>query len=128
MENEDAQRKISKLTIHDDNATTTLFNTEVSSYPHSQFHKFVELAWISSTVVGIFLFIVELGLICFIKFYPISLVASLTGLIVMIPVLFIFIYFTIAFYKKVADYKLYATKQFYNYIDRNLASDHEHVV
>ena len=117
------KRTKSKTLMDTENATATLFNSEVSSYPHSQFHNFVELAWISSTVVGIFLFIVEIGLICFIKFYPISFIASLTGIFVMIPVLLVFIYFIIVFYKKVADYKLYVTKQFYNHIDRNLAID-----
>ena len=111
---------------HFDDATTTLFDSEVSSYPHSQFHRFVELAWISSTVIGIFLFIIEIALICFIKFYPISPFAGFSGLFVMIPVLFIFIYFIIVFYKKVADYKLYVTKQFYNHVNRNLT--HEHIV
>ena len=89
-------------------------------FPYNQFHRFIELAWLSSTVLGIFLFLVEIGLVCYIKFYPISHFAALAGAIVMLPILVLFILFTITFYKRLADFKLNITTQFYNQVNRNL--------
>ena len=128
LRNESNKERVKSLAPEEEenNLVSTFFDSDVSTYPHQKFHRFVEMAWLSSTVVGIFLFIIEISLICFIKFYPISIIAALTGTLIMIPILLIFIYFTFAFYKKVADFKLYVTKQFYNHVDRNCL--HEHVV
>jgi hypothetical protein len=81
-------------------------------FPHREFHRFIECAWISSTVVGIFLFLVEIGLVCYIKFYPISSFAAFTGAAVMTPILIVFVVFTVTFYKRLAQYKLTITEQF----------------
>ena len=81
-------------------------------FPHRDFHRFIELAWISSTVIGIFLFLVEIALVCYIKFYPISMIAALTGTIVMSPILVVFVVFTFTFYKRLAQFKLTITEQF----------------
>ena len=101
---------------------------EMEMYPHQKFHRFIELTWISSTVLGIFLFLVEIGLVCYIKFYPISILAAMAGTAVMTPILIMFILFTYTFYKKLADYKLNVTKQFFNQVDRTLLPLHEHIV
>ena len=97
-------------------------------FPYKKFHRFIELAWISSTVLGIFLFLVEIGLVCYIKFYPISFIAARTGAVVMIPILVLFVLFTITFYKRLADFKVNVTKQFLNQLDHNLQPLHEHVI
>ena len=113
---------------NDDNEEKTYLNSDFLRHPHQKFHKFIEFAWICSTVIGIFLLLVEIALICFIKFYPISMFVSLSGAVVMTPILFIFIFFTMTFYKKVADYKLNVTKQFLEHVDRNLIPLHEEIV
>lgn len=97
-------------------------------FPYNQFHRFIELAWISSTVVGIFLFLVEIGLVCYIKFYPISFFAALTGAIVMTPILILFVIFTITFYRRLADFKLGLTKHYLHQVDRNLHPFNENVI
>ncbi len=106
----------------------TYNDLEMIIYPHQKFHRFIELTWISSTVLGIFLFLVEIGLVCYIKFYPISILAAMAGTAVMTPILIMFILFTYTFYKKLADYKLNVTKQFFNQVDRTLLPLHEHIV
>ncbi len=115
-----------------DDETVIFANSYLSpdllKYPHQKFHRFIELAWIMSTVIGIFLFLVEIGLICFIKFYPLSTLIALTATIVMTPILILFLLFTFTFYKKIADYKLNVTQQFLANVDRNLSPLHEHIV
>jgi hypothetical protein len=79
-------------------------------YPHKRFHRSIEFAWIMSTVIGIFLFLVEILIVCFIKFYPISFYAGIGGLIVMAPILVFFVVFTFTFYKRLAHFKINITE------------------
>lgn len=94
-------------------------------FPYRQFHRFIELAWISSTVFGIFLFIVEIGLVCYIKFYPISFIAAISGTVVMLPILILFVSFTLTFYKRLAVFKVDLTKKYLDQVDRNLLPLHQ---
>lgn len=92
-------------------------------FPYQKFHKFIETAWISSTVIGLFLFILEIGIVVYIKFYPISKVAAFTGAIVMTPILVLFIIFTFFFYKHLADFKLSTSKKIISQLEK-----HEHII
>lgn len=96
--------------------------------PDKQFHRYIELAWISSTVLGIFLFLVEISLVCFIKFYPINAIAAMVGGIFMLPIFTVFVIFTFTFYKRIAGQKINLTKEFINQVDRNLMPLHEQIV
>ena len=96
--------------------------------PDKQFHCYIELAWISSTVLGIFLFLVEISLVCFIKFYPINAIAAMVGGIFMIPIFAVFGMFTFTFYKRIAGQKISLTKEFINQVDRNLMPLHHEIV
>jgi len=89
----------------------SILNDSQMIFPYIQYHRFIELAWISSTVIGIFLFLVEIGLVCYIKFYPISFFAALAGAFVMVPILILFVVFTITFYKRLAGFKVNLTKK-----------------
>ena len=96
--------------------------------PDKQFHCYIELAWISSTVLGIFLFLVEISLVCFIKFYPINAIAAVVGGICMLPIFAVFGMFTLTFYKRIAVQKINLTKEFINQVDRNLMPLNEEIV
>ena len=96
--------------------------------PEKQFHCYIELAWISSTVLGIFLFLVEISLVCFIKFYPINAIAAMVGFIFMLPIFAVFGMFTFTFYKRIAGQKINLTKEFINQVDRNLMPLQQEIV
>ncbi|RNA23110.1 Calcium release-activated calcium channel 1 [Brachionus plicatilis] len=55
------------------------FDTAHFDFPYQKFHKFVETSWICSTVVGTFLFILNVGFIAYIKLNLISKAAAYVG-------------------------------------------------
>ncbi|XP_060941669.1 protein orai-2 [Limanda limanda] len=104
----------------------------VSESPHERMHYYIELAWGFSTALGIFLFLTEVVLLCWIKFLPIDSCldpknattgattgatikcktsdhsgrdAALASTIIMVPVGVIFVLFTIHFYRSLVRHK-----------------------
>lgn len=97
----------------------------VSESPHERMHHYIELAWGFSTALGILLFLAEVMLLCWIKFLPVEssemkkppstplpaqdrgsgFQAALACTIIMIPVLIVFLLFTIHFYRSLVRHK-----------------------
>ncbi|XP_023675242.1 protein orai-2 isoform X2 [Paramormyrops kingsleyae] len=96
----------------------------VSESPHERMHYYIELAWGFSTALGILLFLAEVVLLCWIKFLPVDSgtrancstpapsqpghsgwQAALASTIIMVPVGFIFVVFTIHFYRSLVRHK-----------------------
>jgi len=48
-------------------------NSAVQNSPHHRMRKYVELAWILSTGVGLVLFLIEIALLIWLKFIPLSM-------------------------------------------------------
>lgn len=57
------------------------------------------MAWVFSTVVGIFLFMVEIGLLCWIQFED-SRYAQFSSIVMLVLIVAVFIYFVFHFYSK----------------------------
>lgn len=95
------------------------FDTIHFHFPYQKFHKFIETAWICSTVVGIFLFILEIGIIIYIKLYPVSKLATYIGGAVMIPTLILFILLSLLFHKYFAEFKIKTSKGVLSKSDTN---------
>ena len=74
---------------------------------------YIEIAWAFSTVFGIFLFLIELAIICWVKFWDVGYgtnksgqMAALVATIILIPVGIIFIAFAFHFYCTLASHHI----------------------
>ncbi|KAJ8679061.1 hypothetical protein QAD02_014848, partial [Eretmocerus hayati] len=77
----------------------------VSESPHERMRGFIELAWAFSTVLGLFLFLVEVAILCWVKFWDYSFTAATASTVIVIPVLIVFIAFAVHFYHSLVVYK-----------------------
>lgn len=62
-------------------------------------HKYIELAWGCSTVLGILLFMIEVIVLCWIQFYCVLKEAAYVATAVFAPFLILFVWFAIIFYR-----------------------------
>ncbi|VVC93059.1 calcium release-activated calcium channel protein 1-like isoform X2 [Leptidea sinapis] len=72
--------------------------TALRDSPHERMRGFIELAWAFSTVLGLFLFLVEIAILCWVKFWDYSFAAATAATVIVIPVLIVFVAFAIHFY------------------------------
>ncbi|XP_060877488.1 calcium release-activated calcium channel protein 1-like [Metopolophium dirhodum] len=77
--------------------------------PHERLHWYIETAWAFSTLLGLLLFLAEIAILCWVKFYDISKYAAWSALIMLIPVLVIFFAFAIHFYQSMVTHKYEVT-------------------
>jgi len=75
--------------------------------PLSSLNIYIEIAWVVSTGLGLFLFIIELGIIIWIKVSGFSLFAAISALITLCIVGCPFILFAIGFYIRVTRAKIH---------------------
>ncbi|XP_077291338.1 calcium release-activated calcium channel protein 1-like [Arctopsyche grandis] len=73
--------------------------------PHERMRGFIELAWAFSTVLGLFLFLVEIAILCWVKFWDYSFAAATAATVIVIPVLIVFVAFAIHFYHSLVVHK-----------------------
>ncbi|XP_023328551.1 calcium release-activated calcium channel protein 1 isoform X2 [Eurytemora carolleeae] len=73
--------------------------------PHRKMSKIIELSWGFSTVLGILLFLVEIAILCWVKFYKFDVVVAWVATALLIPIIFIFIAFAAHFYLKLVSHK-----------------------
>jgi calcium release-activated calcium channel protein 1 len=78
---------ISKLQVHE----------FVNQSPHERMRGYIELAWAFSTVLGLFLFLVEVALMCWVKFWHYSFPAAWAATIILIHLLKVFVVFLVHF-------------------------------
>lgn len=81
----------------------------VHESPHDRLHWYIETAWAFSTLLGLLLFLCEIAILCWVKFYDYSKYAAWSACIVLIPVLVIFMVFAIHFYRTLVTHKYEVT-------------------
>ncbi|KAG5319958.1 CRCM1 protein, partial [Pseudoatta argentina] len=77
----------------------------ITESPHERMRGFIELAWAFSTILGLFLFLVEVAILCWVKFWDYSFTAATASTIIVIPVLIVFVVFAVHFYHSLVVYK-----------------------
>ncbi|XP_014209444.1 protein orai-3-like isoform X2 [Copidosoma floridanum] len=81
----------------------------ITESPHERMRGFIELAWAFSTVLGLFLFLVEIAILSWVKFWDYSFTAATASTVIVIPVLIVFIAFAVHFYHSLVVYKCEAS-------------------
>ncbi len=80
--------------------------TNENNKPLSSLNIYIEIAWIASTGLGLFFFIIELCLIFWIKVSGLSQIAAIAALVTLGLVGCPFILFAVGFYFRVANAKV----------------------
>lgn len=95
-------------------ATVAAINgvVHVHESPHKKMRIYIEIAWAFSTVFGIFLFLIELAILCWVKFWDVGTKenrsgqkSALVATILLIPIGIIFIGFAIHFYRTLVSHQ-----------------------
>lgn len=81
----------------------------VHESPHERLHWYIEIAWAFSTLLGLLLFLLEIAILCWVKFYNFSKIAAWSACVVLVPVLIIFLAFAIHFYRSLVAHKYEVT-------------------
>ncbi|XP_055601442.1 calcium release-activated calcium channel protein 1 isoform X2 [Uranotaenia lowii] len=81
----------------------------VNESPHERLHWYIETAWAFSTLLGLILFLLEIAILCWVKFYDLNTTAAWSACIVLIPVLVIFVAFALHFYRSLMTHKYEVT-------------------
>ncbi|CAG7816211.1 unnamed protein product [Allacma fusca] len=74
---------------------------EILRSPHDALIRFIDLSWILANTVSLFLFTLDVILVCWVKFTHFSLEASIAATAIMSPVLLIILIFGVIFYRKI---------------------------
>ncbi|KAH8348417.1 hypothetical protein KR084_007200 [Drosophila pseudotakahashii] len=81
----------------------------VHESPHERLHWYIETAWAFSTLLGLILFLLEIAILCWVKFFDLSPAAAWSACVVLIPVMIIFMAFAIHFYRSLVSHKYEVT-------------------
>jgi calcium release-activated calcium channel protein 1 len=80
-------------------------NSKAHESPHDKMMFYIDLSWVLANSISIFLFTLDVILLCWIKFTYFSVTASWCATAVMIPVLFAVCFFGVVFYRKIVKHQ-----------------------
>lgn len=91
----------------------------VAESPHEKMSFYVEVAWAFSTVFGILLFMIEVSILCWLKFWGVRYgqVSSIVATVILIPVVITFIAFAVHFYRKLVAHQYERTEKDLNELE-----------
>lgn len=90
---------------HVDAVANSDSETGIQNSPHTRLRVFVELAWIFSTGFGILLFLCQMVLLAWVRFCDISPTSAIIITTILIPVLILFVVFSVVFYQRLVSFK-----------------------
>ena len=80
--------------------------------PHDKMRHYTSIAWSFSTVIGIFLFLIELCVIVWVKFWDEhGNWVAIASTIMLMPVIAAFVFFAFNFYRQLVAYKFEKTER-----------------
>jgi len=78
----------------------------VQESPHDRMRCYIEMAWISSTGVGILLFLIQMAILAWVRFDSHSHIAPIVSTVIIVPALIIFVVFAVNFYRQLVAHKV----------------------
>lgn len=78
----------------------------VQESPHDRMRCYVEMAWISSTGIGILLFLIQMAILAWVRFDNHTHSASIVSTVIIVPALIIFVVFAVTFYRQLVAHKV----------------------
>lgn len=91
--------------------TSEMGKVDPRDSPHEKMGTFIEIAWTFSNVFGVFLFLIEVAILCWAKFWEMGQPqgqpgkrAALASTIILIPFLITFVVFAVHFYRVLTRY------------------------
>ncbi|CAF1457646.1 unnamed protein product [Adineta steineri] len=101
---------------------------EAESFLHYKEHEtiyvYVEFTWLLSTGFGIFLFLLEMTIICWVKFFFITQRAAIATTIVFLPIFILFCTFLLTFHRRLVILKLSQHQNELDQIEKNWTTVH----
>ncbi|CAL8139890.1 unnamed protein product [Orchesella dallaii] len=85
--------------------------------PHDRMRFFIDFSWVLANTISIFLFTLDVILLCWIKYTYFSMAASIAATVIMIPVLFGILIFGIIFYRSVISQQTEIVSQRYEELE-----------
>jgi len=79
--------------------------THPADSPYTTLRVYIEIAWIFSTGLGSLLFLMEIPVLIWVKFFHVNRTACVVATAIMIPVCVLFLIFSLKFYKKLVRHK-----------------------
>ena len=94
--------------------------------PHEKMRHYTSIAWSFSTVIGIFLFLLELSIIVWVKFWDVySGWVAIASTMILIPVIAAFVFFAFHFYRQLVAYKFEKTERVLHELEALAEQIHE---
>ena len=73
--------------------------------PHVRLRRYIELAWILSTGIGILLFLTQVSVLTWVRFRGVNEVAAIVATAVIVPAIVVFLAFAVHFYRQLIAHK-----------------------
>ncbi|ESN91866.1 hypothetical protein HELRODRAFT_90258, partial [Helobdella robusta] len=80
-------------------------NAAVLDSPHIHLQWYIEIAWIFSTGIGILLFLAQMAILAWVRFYTVNKLAPIASMAIIVPTFLILIAFAFHFYRQLIKAK-----------------------